>query len=461
MAETFKCPACSAPLEFEGTTMQKCRFCGSSVIVPSHVMRESPSFGGAGAIDFGDLSELTGKALKIAEIRGLIDSGNKIGAIKVYRETFGTGLAEAKDAVEAIERGESVDISGMRVQATNVSGVASGISAQNAAIVKKAAVGIGGSIIGIFVVSGLLVVAILAFVSFMVWRAVDQAKVSMPAPSKPSKAATPKPDEPETLAEVLKFGGEGIGAGKFKDNRTVAVGGGRIFSADIQGGRVQAFDMNGAFQTVITADTTRTVDKLAVDRKGTLFVKQGYDIFRFEPESGRQIGKTRVDYAADMSIGIDGKIYVPTRRGEIVILGADGERAGSLKISPDLNLNDVDRLAIDGAGNLFLLDGRNYAVFKLSADGKFLNRFGGRGERLSNRAPKGQFHGRPMDLAVDSQGRLYVAEIDRISVFDSTGRFLKDFKTTQAFGLAFDDRDRLFVASRPYLVAYEPFANER
>lgn len=461
MPETFKCPACSAPLEFEGTTMQKCRFCGSNVIVPSDVIRESRSFGGAGVIDFGDLSDLTGKALKIAEIRKLIDSGNKIMAIKVYRETFGTGLAESKAAVDAIERGESVDISGMRVKATNVSGVASGMSAQNAAIIKKAAFGIGGSIIGIFVLTGLLIFGILAFVFFMVSRTVNQVKGSLPSVSTPAREATPKPDEPETLAEVLKFGGEGIGAGKFKDNRTVAVGGGRIFSADIEGGRVQAFDMNGAFQTVITADTTRTVDKLAVDRKGTLFVKQGYDIFRFEPESGRQIGKTRVDYAADMAIGIDGKIYVPTRRGEIVILGADGERAGSIKISPDLNLNAVEGLVVDGAGSLFVLDGRNYAVFKLSADGKFLNRFGGRGERLSNRAPKGQFHGRPMDLAVDSQGRLYVAEIDRISVFDSTGGFLKDFKTSQAFGLAIDDKDRIFVASRPYVVLYQPFSENR
>lgn len=38
------------------------------------------------------------------EIHNLINSGNKIEAIKVYRETYGTGLKEAKEAVELLER---------------------------------------------------------------------------------------------------------------------------------------------------------------------------------------------------------------------------------------------------------------------------------------------------------------------------------------------------------------------
>src|ERR1043165_7629696 len=119
MAESFRCPSCSAPLEFEGKPMQKCKFCGSNVIVPSNVIQGSQVFGGAGNIDFGDLSSLTGKALKIAEIQRLLQGRNKIQAIKVFRETFETGLKEAKDAVEAMERGEGIDISGMQVRAAN------------------------------------------------------------------------------------------------------------------------------------------------------------------------------------------------------------------------------------------------------------------------------------------------------------------------------------------------------
>jgi kynurenine formamidase/ribosomal protein L7/L12 len=42
------------------------------------------------------------------EIVLLLQGGKKIGAIKLYRERTGVGLKEAKDAVEALERGESL-----------------------------------------------------------------------------------------------------------------------------------------------------------------------------------------------------------------------------------------------------------------------------------------------------------------------------------------------------------------
>ena len=40
-----------------------------------------------------------------AKIRALIGSGKKIEAIKAYRERYDAGLAESKDAVEAMARG--------------------------------------------------------------------------------------------------------------------------------------------------------------------------------------------------------------------------------------------------------------------------------------------------------------------------------------------------------------------
>lgn len=42
------------------------------------------------------------------EIRQLLTSGNKIAAIKRYREQTGVGLAEAKAAVESLEAGGSI-----------------------------------------------------------------------------------------------------------------------------------------------------------------------------------------------------------------------------------------------------------------------------------------------------------------------------------------------------------------
>jgi ribosomal protein L7/L12 len=43
------------------------------------------------------------------ELIALLDHGEKIEAIKLYRERTGVGLKEAKDAVEAIQRGERLD----------------------------------------------------------------------------------------------------------------------------------------------------------------------------------------------------------------------------------------------------------------------------------------------------------------------------------------------------------------
>ena len=49
-------------------------------------------------IEYSDTAEAKNK-----EIIDLIKAGNKIEAIKIYKEIFNVGLAEAKDEVEKIE----------------------------------------------------------------------------------------------------------------------------------------------------------------------------------------------------------------------------------------------------------------------------------------------------------------------------------------------------------------------
>ncbi len=41
---------------------------------------------------------------RMGEVRSWLRQGKKIAAIKAYREATGVGLAEAKDAVESLER---------------------------------------------------------------------------------------------------------------------------------------------------------------------------------------------------------------------------------------------------------------------------------------------------------------------------------------------------------------------
>jgi sugar lactone lactonase YvrE len=456
MSETFRCPSCSAPLEFEGKPVQKCRFCGSSVIVPSSVMQSSAVFGGAGHLDFGDLSQLTGKALKIAEMQRLIQSGQKIHAIKLFRETFGVGLKEAKDAVDAMEEGKSIDLSGMQIQSSSARlGLRS--NPQDLEAAKKIGYTVGGSILGTVLITLVLIIGAIVGVFYLVSRSVEKA-IDKSFPAQPAMPPPLKTAAPETsiAQELLKFGGEGTGAGKFTDNRAIAVDADdRIYSGDRSGGRIQVFDRDGNFLTQIMTGDDRIIDTLALDRKGNLFALTGYDVLRFNKETGENIGKYRVDSASDMAIGLDGKLYVSNRRGEIAVLGTDGAKLKTIKIGKDLGLDWIEHIAIDGAGNFFLLDNRTSAVFKLSPDGKLLTRFGGRSDGPVDKMSKTQFYGGGEDLAVDSQGRLYVSQILRISLFDSNGNYLNEFKTNQAFGMAFNDQDELFVAARPFVVKYK------
>jgi sugar lactone lactonase YvrE len=457
MAESFRCPSCSAPLEFEGKPMQKCRFCGSNVIVPAGVVRNSSVFGGVGEFDFGDLSSLKGKALKIGEVQRLLQNGNKINAIKIFRETFGVGLKEAKDAVDAMERGESIDLSRMQLHDANARATIQA-DAADPWTAKKTGVPAGNMSLGAFAVVAFVIFGIIFGVLYFISTPVEDPAanvVNVPTPPTPEPQKSVE-EEILTAQEILKFGGEGVGAGKFKDNRAVAVDAeDRIYTADYSGGRIQVFDGNGVFQTQLMADTAKTIDALATDRKGSLFVLQGYDIHRFAGGRTEPAGTYRVDFAADMAVGLDGKIYIAGRRGEITVLGADGAKLKTIRISKDLNLDYLQKIAVDGTGNFYLLDNRSAAVYKLSPDGKLLTRFGGRGSGPADKMPKAMFSGTPDDLAVDSQGRLYVSQNTRISVFDANGNFLNDFKTTQAFGMALNDADDLFVASRPYVVKYK------
>jgi LSD1 subclass zinc finger protein len=87
----FSCTSCSTPLEYdESKEIIRCHVCGTSVIPGQTAASEPASIARDPRLD---------------EIRSLSFAGNKIAAIKLYRETYGVGLKEAKDAVEALERG--------------------------------------------------------------------------------------------------------------------------------------------------------------------------------------------------------------------------------------------------------------------------------------------------------------------------------------------------------------------
>ena len=132
----------------------------------------------------------------------------------------------------------------------------------------------------------------------------------------------------------------------------------------------------------------RTVDALAATAKEICLLCRVTTFFVSNKETGETLGKYRVDYASDLAVGLDGKLYVSSRRGEITVLSADGAKLKNIRDQQGFQSRLFEQIAVDGTGNFFLLDGRNHAVFKLSPDGKLLTRFGGRATGSSTKCRK-------------------------------------------------------------------------
>ena len=431
MTKSFNCGSCSAPLEFEGTTTQKCRYCGGTVIAPPEMFYAKTSR------PFGDFSSLSGKALKIAEITQLIHDGKKLEAIKVFRETFGVGLAEAKDAVERMERGESVDISSMRVKTSRP------MTAADIEAVKKIGFTIGGSIFATIIVSLLIIGGIILAIFFFTWSAVKEIPTVVATNTAAKGSATPAlPSPTPALIEALKFGGEGNGAGHFKDNRHVAVSKDRIYSSDYSPYRVQVFDGSGNFLTQWKGEIGTNLYDLTADREGNVYVTNDKGIFKFEGETGKLLAKTNNQYFNGMALTWDKKI-VAFQGKAISFLDTDLKPINEIKDAGDRanTTSGFSSIAVDGDGYIYAIDNHNDDICKFDTYGKFLNRFPSQANS-------------PHSIAVDAQGRLFVADTSEIIVLTPSGELVKKLKSNQAFGLAFSESGDLFVAARPYVIKY-------
>lgn len=411
MPELLRCPTCSAPLNAPATldTTARCPYCGTSVLLGGRA---------AGAADASGP-----QADAIAEVLRLLRAGNKVAAIKVYRDQFGGGLKEAKDAVD-------------RLEATLPPGT----------VPRKSA---AGCVVG-------CVVLVLA----LVIGGVVASRVGSPPPDTddPPRAVAGSPREstptpsapaaPPAFADVvLRFGSEGTGAGRFEDARSVAVdGAGRIYVAEYSGGRVQVFDSLGTFVTQWTADPRMPLLDLEVDRGGTAYVVQSGRIRRYEGATGRLLGTVAGagQGVQDLVLALDGTLWVASGSADVVHLSRDGKVLRRVDLRRAVQEDAApSRLAVSGKGEVYALDRWTGEIYRLDASGRFVDRFGGKGDGRE------QFRW-AVGLAIDGRGRVYVSDLGRgIRVFDATGHFVDAFADgAVVFGLSFDDRDGLYTAQR-------------
>ncbi len=584
MSQTFKCPNCGAPIDYDGgpDVTIECPYCKGSVIVPEELRGGRVHLGalGEGTGLAGVLADVTRLAGPLAEIARLVRSGHKIEAVKLYRQTFGVGLQEAKEAVDKIERGEPITMTDVTVERiavgepavltdVAVEPIASARADQGERWVKRAlfatvAASMAPPVAGMAVILACLVGFALMFYAIgilplrlnPVYRAAMELVKNDPAvielfgspvrdslfvvgttegalggyetanlqvairgpqargtayiygekqengichissisikiggervleysdrePEKgfqPSRAVTQTdlaptpvpsptpPPTPEYASVVLQFGGQGTGAGRFQDARSIAFdGAGRIYVAEYTGGRVQVFDPSGQFLTQwFVGDSGTCITGMAADRRGTVYVVADGEILRVEGATGQSLGK--LDYPEGdgfdlVTLSPDGGLLATwfeyetisegvIRRGRDDLVRFDAQ-GNVTQVLHDVisSLTDAVSLhsypAVDGRGHIFIVGGGgdDTAIFKFTPEGRFVDRFGSHG------SGPGQLEG-PSAIAVDNQSRVYVAASSRIEVFDATGRYLGAFRTEgYVFAMAFNDQNELFTVT--------------
>jgi 6-bladed beta-propeller len=449
MPTSFKCPMCAAPLDFpgRGVVTMRCPYCENSIIVPEELRGGAGV--GPGAIESAGsgFAPVIDQALKVAEVAQLARSGNKIAAIKLYRETFGGGLKEAKEAVERIERGEPISFTQARVETAHPAEHLRQPGLMHGPTVQKS--GGGRCLVYFLILTFVIVGAFLLFGGGAAYFFSQKVKtVGGPTTTAPNA----QPGASGFARVALEFGSEGIGAGQFKDTRSVAVDAqGHIYAAEYIGGRVQVFDSQGKFLTQWMVDQKKPLSGFAADRKGNVYAVQGGSITRYEGATGQSLGEVekrggpgfRQNYS-DVFVGLDGSLYAIAANYFLVHIGTDGSVKTVIdareKTGEDLHF---DALAVSGRGHIYALDRSEESVFKFGPDGRFLNRFGGDGDQ------PGQLKS-PDDIDIDGQGRIYVCDVGRaVQVFDADGRFVDSFaKNEVIFGLAINDRNEIFASQR-------------
>jgi len=456
MSQTFNCPNCGAPLDYQGSDpIIRCPYCSSSVIVPEN-LRAKPQFsskrdnftlGGS-----GDMGGLVNQARRIKQVKDLAEAGEMDQAVAIYREITGADEFSARQSVGALAMGQPITFSGL--PAVSVMG------APSIQVDAKATQGIGRAI-GCFVtfltltiIAGVLI-PILA--SLGVFAAV-LGSFDIPVVEVPGGIEIPVeipgievPGVSGFATQELSFGGEGTGPGLFGDVRAIGVDptNGNIYAANYDDGRVQAFDATGKFitQWIIPEEVSDPYfGDMAVGRDGTIYIPVFGKLKLFDGE-GQAVGEIDLgrDYIDNLDIAPDGTLVAIANGEDIVWLTPEGEIKQRVDeaISTVSGDSELDTLvAVDGLGNVYALGTFNNAVFVFDSKGKYVNRFGSDGDE------QGQFRA-PLAIEVDGQGRIFVSDIKGVQVFSNDGRFIDVLKVkfAVAYGLAFDDQGKLYLTT--------------
>jgi ribosomal protein L7/L12/sugar lactone lactonase YvrE len=359
------------------------------------------------------------------DVLRLLRVGQKIEAIRLYKQRVGCSLKEANIVVSQIEaRHASVEGWKVAKKALVQTSIAGG------------AIGIVGCIIPVAITA-----VVLVFVLFM-----------LTLPGGPLEGVWSRVNPFGFARLSLAFGSEGTGPGLFTDVRQAAVDNvkGNIYTADYHTGRVQAFDSQGKFLSLWVVDNNSDViiSGLAVDSQNRVYVSGSGKVYIYDGASGDELGIFTLpgdySYAEDIFATSDGGLLVVIDSQTILRFNSNGELTLTIPEAISSITGDAETIlhvATDGLGNIYAAAWNHVSVFKFDSGGRFITRFGSEGEE------PGQFtvlH----SIAVDGQGQVYVSDFDGIQVYDADGRYLRTFSVPGAvFDILFDDLDNFYAVS--------------
>lgn len=376
--QLFHCPTCGASLPVPEAASVRCQYCGSNVLVP-------PEFRSSKQPEPGASSPQVVIQMPAQSSREWSTAGRRSGG----------GIIAA------------------------VLGV----------VVMFVTVGVVLSVAGVFTTTKM--------VSQSINVISTQASGNLPgaAPTRPPTTPTATPLPPVSVG--LKFGGEGSGAGQFDDPRYIALDpDNNIFVANYSDGRIQKFDPNGKFLQLINVEPDRNqntiIRDMATDYSGNLFIVRGGDILVYNTAEGKlrrtipgkfpdlSYDMLTVDAANNLYAFSEGAGYADLIKLDpegIQIWKKDNFLEGVVKRNAP---SSISGLAVDGLGNIYILNGTGSEIYHFDTQGNFVDRFGSKGKEP-------QQLNSPGAMAVDGGGKIFVVDSGNwytIKVFDSGGTFL-------------------------------------
>ncbi len=293
-----------------------------------------------------------------------------------------------------------------------------------------------------------------------------------------------KVDASGIITTIAGAGGPGIPEGSSGDGgparnaqvapQSIAIdAAGNVYFGDRLANTIRRIGVDGNITAV--AQNVNVFGGIVVDTAGNVYFLAGGQIRRLTPAgaveavAGNQAGstadgapalQTKLNQAADLVTAPDGSVYFTeggsrlvrqiTPRGTVVTVGGASAIAGDggpgvyARVS-----NAINQLSIDPSGNVLIVDGTNYRIRRLSADGILASVAGnGFGEFLINAdAPVATGGiGIPIGVTSDTQGNLFIVNSFNFVFRISGDGVLRRFATLNGNGgMATDAAGNLYV----------------